>query len=100
MCGVDWLELMKKLFIIVGETLIFLGVIAFIYNIYEKIDKGKAFEKYRTYWLYEMDYFSAAFILIISPIIIVLVYFYFKHRDKQELKDAKKRLEETRKKEL
>jgi len=98
--GVDRVKIMKKLFIIVEKILVSLAVIAFIYNIYNKIESGKAFERYRTYWLFEMDYFSAAFILIISPIIIVLVYLYFKYRDKQDLKDAKKSLEERREKEL
>ena len=87
---------MKPLFEKVAMFLVTLGSVAFIYNLYTKISEGKAFERYRTVWLFETDYFSVAFALVSILLFSIIYIMYNKLHNKKEINDAKNELEKRR----
>ena len=87
---------MRAIYERIAVFLIMLGVIGVAYNTYMKIDEGKSFERYRTVWLFEIDYFSVAFIFISTIVLSITLFIYFKVKDNKEIKDARKDLANKR----
>jgi hypothetical protein len=80
---------MKNIFIKIGIFLALLGSVGFIGEVIYNASHGFLFERYRTVWGYEIDYFSILLILITSLIGVpaVLGWQYYKERKiEQELK--------------
>jgi hypothetical protein len=80
----------KNIIVRIFIFLAFLGSAGFIGNVIYKITHGFLFERYRTVWGYEIDYFSVLLMFIICGIGVpaVLIWQYYKERKiEQELKE-------------
>ncbi len=72
-----------------------IAFISFIVFVIQKILNGQAYEKYRTFWLYEINYFSVGLILIVgvlSPIVYYFIYKVNKAKTSKEEDELKKQL--------
>lgn len=80
---------MKKGLFSAGIWLVSLAGVSFFTLVALKVSEGKLFERYRTFWLYEMDYFSVLVILFFAVIMLPLILLAARikeRRDQEELR--------------
>ena len=68
---------MKKKLFKLASALATIASIGFVVFVIQKISNGHAFERYRTVWLYETDYFSVGLVLLVficSPVVYYFIY--------------------------
>lgn len=89
---------MKKYIGEIGGILITIACASFLLNVIYKVTHGHAFERYRTVWLYEMDYFSVSMIFLVSITVSLLYYFGSRINQKRIEHELKDQLNEKRNK--
>jgi len=68
---------MKNKLFKLAQALVTIGSLGFIIFVIQKILNGYAFQRYRTVWLYEMDYFSVVLVILVfmcSPFVYYFIY--------------------------
>ena len=73
-----------------------IGLLGLVLVVVDKILSGEAFERYRTHWLFELDYFSVAAIFLSIVVGAPALILYSKYREGKATKEIQRKLEESR----
>lgn len=89
---------MNNRFFGVGMALSCIAGGAFLAVVVLKVSDGRLFERYRTTWLFELDYFSVLVILFFVVIVVPLVTFAFKLKGKRDREKLRRYVERNKRK--
>lgn len=88
---------MKDRLIKVGSFLAFLAGVSFIFRVVDSALREGIFARYRTVWLYEIDYFSVFMIFGAAIIGVPALLLWHGYKERKIQNELKRRLEENRK---
>ena len=81
----------------IGNFLWVLGGVGILLFTLYKVLNGEAFTRYRTAWLYELDYLSLLLIVILPSVTLPIYFLVIRRREQQAKKEIEEQLIKQRK---